>query len=399
MNPAVSANGSFFVSIAAYRDPDLLPTITDCLEKARYPDRLRFGICWQYGPEMAGSEQLTGPQFAVQYIDARLSRGVCWARAEIMKLYDGEDWYLQLDSHHRFTQDWDEKLVAQAGLTGSAKPVLTTYATGFTPSAEADATEQVTTMEFDRFTAEGLLLPKPAVAGEARVAPIRARFLSAHFLFAPGSFVQDVPYDPELYFLGEEITFAVRAFTHGYDLFHPARHIVWHEYTRAGRAKHWDDHSHESGSLVAWYERDAASLAKVRRLLTEPWEGRDGVGNVRGVADYEAYAGVSFRHRRVQDYTRLNREPPNPPADPYWAERVHDHKIEIRIERSQMSAAALDGASFWYVGVHDRAGKELYRQDAQPAELAERLAGDTDAVTLNPNSAPSTSRRPDGATP
>ena len=193
----------------------------------------------------------------------------------------------------------------------------------------------------------------------------------------PASFVQDVPYDPELYFLGEEITLAVRAFTHGYDLFHPARHIVWHEYTRAGRAKHWDDHTHESGSLVAWYERDAASLAKARRLLTEPWEGRDGVGNVRGVADYEAYAGVSFRHRRVQDYTRLNREPPNPPADPYWAGRIHDHKIEIRIERSQMSAAALDDASFWYVGVHDRAGKELYRQDAQPAELAERLAGDT----------------------
>ena len=186
MNPGIPANGSFFVSIAAYRDPDLLPTITDCLEKARYPDRLRFGICWQYGAEMAGSEQLTGPQFAVQYVDARLSRGVCWARAEIMKLYDGEDWYLQLDSHHRFTQDWDEKLVAQAGLTGSAKPVLTTYAAGFTPGAEADATEQVTTMEFDRFTAEGLLLPKPAVAAEARVAPIRARFLSAHFLFAPG---------------------------------------------------------------------------------------------------------------------------------------------------------------------------------------------------------------------
>jgi len=124
---------------------------------------------------------------------------VCWARAEIMKLYEGEDWYLQLDSHHRFTRDWDEKLVAQALLTGSTKPVLTTYAAGFTPGAEADAAELVTTMEFDRFTAEGLLLPKPAVATEARVAPIRARFLSAHFLFAAGSFVQDLPHDPELW--------------------------------------------------------------------------------------------------------------------------------------------------------------------------------------------------------
>jgi hypothetical protein len=30
------------------------------------------------------------------------SRGVCWARSAIMELYAGEDYFLQLDSHHRF---------------------------------------------------------------------------------------------------------------------------------------------------------------------------------------------------------------------------------------------------------------------------------------------------------
>jgi Glycosyltransferase (GlcNAc) len=382
MNPGIPANGSFFVSIAAYRDPDLLPTITDCLAKARRPDRLRFGICWQYGPEIAGSEQLTGPQFAVHYVDARLSRGACWARAEIMKLYAGEEWYLQLDSHHRFTRDWDEKLIEQAGLTGSPRPVLSTYASGFTPGHEAEAAEGVTTMEADCFTGQGVLLPKPAVASEPRAAPIRARFVSAHFLFAPGRFVHDVPYDPELYFIGEEITLAVRAFTHGYDLFHPARHILWHEYSRGGRAKHWDDHTHETGSAIPWWERDTPSLAKASRFLTEPWLGRDGAGSVRSVADYEAYAGISFRHRRMQDCTRMNQEPPNPPADAYWAERTQDHKIEIRVKRSELPRAAFDDPSFWYVGFHDSTGHELYRQDAAPAELTERLAGDTDTVTL-----------------
>ncbi len=62
--------------------------------------------------------------------------------------------------------------------------------------------------------------------------PLRARFVSAHFLFTLGAFVNDVPYDPELYFHGEEIMLAIRAFTHGYDLFHPPEHILWHEYTR-----------------------------------------------------------------------------------------------------------------------------------------------------------------------
>jgi Glycosyltransferase (GlcNAc) len=116
-----------------------------------------------------------------------------------MKLYGGETWYLQLDSHHRFIQDWDAKLIEQAACTGAAKPVLSTYAAGFNPSEEAAAADLVTRMEVDRFTAEGLLLPKPGIVSESRSGPLRARFVSAHFLFAPGSFVHDVPYDPDLY--------------------------------------------------------------------------------------------------------------------------------------------------------------------------------------------------------
>ena len=37
-----------FVQIASYRDPQLVPTIQDMLNKAKYPENLIFGICWQY---------------------------------------------------------------------------------------------------------------------------------------------------------------------------------------------------------------------------------------------------------------------------------------------------------------------------------------------------------------
>jgi len=375
------AGGTIFVSVAAYRDPQLLPTLADCLAKARRPDRLRFGVCWQYGGEIAASEQLQGEQFAVHFVDSRLSLGACWARSEIMKLYRGEDWYLQLDSHHRFVQDWDLRLIEQAALTDSEKPVLSTYAAEFTPGAEASAPEQVTRMEFDRFTDEGAVLFRGGLIAEAPAGPVPARFVSAHFLFAPGSFVHEVPYDPELYFIGEEITLAVRAFTHGYDLFHPGLHILWHEYTRTGRAKHWDDHTSESGISVPWHERDAASLAKVGRLLTEPRVGRDGFGSARTLADYEDYAGISFRHRCVQDYTREERQPPNPTTDREWATRIQDHRIEIRLDRGELPTAALGESSFCYVGVHDSGGREIFRRDAEPAELSRALAAGN-GVTL-----------------
>jgi hypothetical protein len=373
---------TIFVSVAAYRDPQLLPTIYDCLAKARYPDRLRFGICWQYDLADEGLAELPAPQFAVQYVHWKLSRGACWARAEIMKRYEGESWYLQLDSHHRFTEGWDAKLIEQASLTRSEKPVLSTYAAGFSPGQEEHPGEQVTVMEFDYFTNEGLPLFRPGVVTEPPAQPIRARYVSAHFLFAPGSFVNEVPYDPELYFLGEEITLAVRAFTHGYDLFHPSQHILWHEYTRAGRRRHWDDHTNEGGARIAWHKRDGQSLAKASRLLTEPWPGPDGVGTTRSVADYEAYAGISFRHRRLQDDTRLSKEPPNPVTDRHWSDRITNHKIQIQVERNQLPPAALGDPYFWYVGFHDNTGTEIYRRDAQAAEVGEALTADGDTVTL-----------------
>jgi hypothetical protein len=41
-------NNLLFVSIAAYRGPQLIPTIEDCLSKAHHPAHLRFGICRQH---------------------------------------------------------------------------------------------------------------------------------------------------------------------------------------------------------------------------------------------------------------------------------------------------------------------------------------------------------------
>ena len=80
-----------------------------------------------------------------------------------------------------------------------------------------------------------------------------------------------------------------RAFTHGYDLFHPTEVIVWHEYTREYREhKHWTDHNHDKGVDVAWHQRDRVSLDKVKRLLESPTVGPFGLGTARTFADYEA---------------------------------------------------------------------------------------------------------------
>ncbi len=366
-----------FISIAAYRDPELLPTLDDCMQKARFPERLRFGICWQHAPDEAPLSWFTDERFRVLDVDWRAGKGACWARAEIMKLWDREDWFLQLDSHHRFAQDWDVKLIEQARLTRSRRPILTAYATAFTPG-DPRLDDEPMRMEFDRFTDEGIVLFRPGAIPDCDrgKAPVRARFLSAHFLFAPGRFVKDVPYDPSLYFWGEEITLTVRAFTHGYDLFHPSVMIVWHEYLREYRTKHWDDNAEVYNTL------DPPSRAKAGAFLAAPHFGPFGCGKKRTVAEYEAYAGLDFRHRRCQDYTRRHLPAPNPPAEADWVSRARDWRLRVTLDGRDLPSEARENAQFWYVGFLDADGEEIFRQDANPKEIGAALAQDFTSIAL-----------------
>jgi hypothetical protein len=375
---------SIFVSIAAYRDPQLGPTIRDCIAKARYAKDLRFGVCWQHGPEEPEPALPEGTVCRLLDVDWRESRGACWARAEIMRLWEGEDYFFQLDSHHRFVRDWDVKLIDYMRRTNSAKPVLTTYGTPFTPGEHELLDDEPMQMNFDYFTPQAIALFRPGhIENWRRLSrPLRARFISAHFLFTSGEFVRDVPYDPELYFIGEEISLTIRAFTHGYDLFHPPEPIVCHEYTRSYRHKHWEDHLKQQQVETEWHQRDGASVAKVHQFLMAPTVGPFACGTVRSFADYEAYAGLSFKHKRAQDYTTRFQEPPNPPMPADWAEAIRSWRVVAAIDRTALPELALRDPAFWYVGTHDADGQEIYREDLKEEELQYLVAAGSPRILI-----------------
>jgi hypothetical protein len=354
-----------FVSIAAYRDRQLNATVADCLKKAHYPELLRFGICRQHAAEEAPPAYAGDDRFQILDIGWRDSKGACWARAEAMKLWRGEEWFLQVDSHCRFAAGWDDRLMRMMSETGSAKPILSTYATPFTPGPVEILEGAPLQMAFQGFTADGIPHMKPLAIPnwQSLHRPLRARFVSGGFLFAPGSFVSEVPYDPELYFLGEEASMTVRAFTHGYDLFHPHETIVWHDYVRKDAVKHWDDHT------VEWGEQDLLSKTKIRNLLSGQPVDAFGLGNARTIEEYEEYAGLSFRLRKAQDYTVRSEEPPNPKVEADWAQQIFSWLVRIRL-RNEFPADGWGDFSFWYIGVHDQHGSEIYRHDLSPDEIA-----------------------------
>ncbi|RRA48349.1 GlcNAc-transferase family protein [Acidipila sp. EB88] len=376
-----------FVSIAAYRDLQLVPTVEDCLQKASNPELLRFGVCWQHGPDEPAFPYSDDPRFRVLDVDWRESQGACWARAEIMKLWQGEDWFLQIDSHCRFATHWDTRLLEEMVQTNSERPILTTYAAPFVPGRQEVLAGSPLMIAFQSFTSDGLPKLKPAEfpAGEKPSAPVRARFLSAGFLFTLGLFVEEVPYDPELYFMGEESSMTVRAFTTGYDLFHPHESLVWHDYLRNDARKHWGDHNEENFAANTvgsrWSDRDKRSRNKVQLLLRGNPVDSFGLGTKRSLADYEQYAGLSFRLCKAQLPTVRGLEPPNaePPVD--WAERILPWIAKVTVPRNALPAGALDDPAFWYLGILDDQGYEITRVDLEAEKLVP-LRGDSEELVL-----------------
>jgi hypothetical protein len=203
------------------------------------------------------------------------SLGLCWARHHIQKMYKGEEYTLQIDSHHRFLQDWDEKLIDMLSLTGSKKPLLTAYAGMYDPKENKLLNQDPYKMVPDRFTPGGTILfyPHSIENWEELDKPIPARFVSGHFFFTIGKHCEEYHYDPNIYFAGDEISLSIRSYTLGYDLFHPHRLVIWHEYTREGRTKHWTDFNNETkeAGLVkeAWWNMDNESKRRLRHMLQE----------------------------------------------------------------------------------------------------------------------------------
>ena len=382
---------SIFVQIASYRDAELLPTLRDCLAKAAHPENLRFGICWQHDETEDIGKFISDPRFRVISVPYQDSRGVCWARNAIQSLYAGETYTLQLDSHHRFTPRWDSTLVAMLQSLDSEKAILTSYAPHYDPRKARPPKSVPWKIAFDRFSPDGRLLTRPSFIENHRnlVRPIPARFYSAHFAFASGTFCEEVKHDPQLYFLGEEITIAVRAFTHGYDLYHPHRVIVWHEYTRNYRRKHWDDHG---GGDAPWHVRDTAAGGRIATLLgqrsTAVDLGEFGLGESRSLAQYEQYAGIKFKQLLVQDYTRNDYPPPNPEiysAADWEARCKKNFAATICLRPGQLPQHK--NVDFWYVGLHDQAGNELLRKDLPPESIDQLLRSDPVRLELTYSSA------------
>ena len=325
----VDTRPSIFINIASYRDSECQWTVRDLFEKAEHPDRIFVGICWQFDPEFdQDCFQVEDRPDQVRKVEfhAKESRGVCWARHQVQKLWNGEEFSLQIDSHMRFVSGWDEILLEMYHSCPTARAVLSTYPVAYVPPDKLAAPAIVTILprEFDSL---GLLKFKSSTQApeHAPPRPTPTPYIAAGFLFGPATMIEEVPYDPYIYFDGEEITLAARLWTHGWDLFTPNRHLIYHDYTnRREKLRHWTDDKD-------WAVLNRLSVQRVRFLLAMD-DARDadalteiekfGLGTVRALSEFEVFSGIEFKNRKIAGAPTPKTPSPDPDGGSAGREKV-----------------------------------------------------------------------------
>ena len=101
---------SIFVQISSYHDFELSRTIIDCLKKSSGKNQINFGVHLVYYEK----DEISIPNISnitFEKHKAPTNIGVGIGRFNANEMYSDEDYYLQIDSHMRFNQDWDKSLI------------------------------------------------------------------------------------------------------------------------------------------------------------------------------------------------------------------------------------------------------------------------------------------------
>lgn len=308
-----------FVCIASYADPELPSTLRDCLDNARHPDDLRFGICWQGDPQAPIPLDAFRSDSRFRFADFTIaeSEGGTWARSVAQTLWDGEEFTLQVDSHMKFEPDWDVKLMAMLAELPCEKPLLTVNSPLFWYDAAGELHREfergVPTSRINHWSAEVGWAPWAVWGPPNEKFPAHNRIITGNFVFTLGRWHEEVPQDPEHYYWGEEFNLTVRSFTAGYDLYVPREIVAWHMcHFDGGPRRHWEKGRGEVE------RKSAVALERLRKLLYVVEDspdakslGRYGLGSVRSRRDYEVFSGFDFARKRAHPDVFTGR-PPDP---------------------------------------------------------------------------------------
>ena len=231
-------NKTIFVSIASYKDFDVINTIIDCFNKANNPNNIFVGVCLQDTEvELKRITDLIGNHpfyLNVKFMQILASdaQGCGWARNLIMKnLYNNEDYFLCVDSHSRFLIGWDDEYINQ--LSGiPSKGVISVFPQifEFNETYDVYSKRNVATI----YTSNAPTWTPEFIYPHCMRHPIdsyeKVMNISGGNLFGSGEIVNILKVNEYYNPTKEQEIYSLLLFKSGYDIFAIKKNIIWHKY-------------------------------------------------------------------------------------------------------------------------------------------------------------------------
>lgn len=286
-----------FVSIAAYLDLDTKNTILDCLEKARNPERIVFGVCWQYDDNI----QVPADYLEILQAKAKVqtrkffyteSKGPSWARKQASKLYNGETFFLQVDAHLRFIKDWDSLLVSNLNeLKKKCNHPLISF---LPPTFNGEVLEYKEQLDFLNYpkiigiSKDHLFEYQENNERSSGFKNYPSPILEPGFIFGEGRWLVENIFEESIYYVGEEVYQSVCSYIQGYDFYLPKQIVAWRRAYYPSRIKHYSTHP-----FCEPREKMRIGLRRLHEVLQNKlW--KDIPFQKRSLEDYQEYAGIQF---------------------------------------------------------------------------------------------------------
>ncbi|WP_304237401.1 GlcNAc-transferase family protein [Jiulongibacter sediminis] len=293
----MKGNEKIFVSIAAYLDLDVRNSILDAIKKAKYADRLVFGICWQYEEKISVTahylDDLKGKcEIRIDKFNYTESQGPSWAKKRAAEIYTNEEFFLQTDAHVRFAQDWDSLLISELTelKTKCRNPLITFLPPTFTNDV-LEYTDQIDVINFPEIlavTPEHLFEYQENNEKKTGFRNFPSPILEPGFIFGEGKWMREDFHHESIYYLGEEVYQSIKAYSKGYDFFLPKQIVSWRRSYYPSRIKHYTTHPTSNPK-----EKIKESLICLQDLLQQK-ANEISENDERSLADYEAFAKVRF---------------------------------------------------------------------------------------------------------
>jgi len=294
---------SIFISIASYRDPDIINTVKSCYDNAIDKNNLFFSIVSQgETEEHPNLSFIPHNQLSLVKHHWSESKGVCWARAIANKNIN-RDYFLQIDSHSRFIEGWDKIIISnyeKAKSFWGSRLILTNYPDMFIinwetnpPSDEFKGYEELKSIKVTWDNED--IMPKSHNEWPNVIDKINGDehgFFAAGSVFCSSFLMKEIPYDENIYFIGEEASMAIRAYTRGIRLVSPTVKYMFTNYDRENskRQLHWQNN-------ISWSELNQSSYKRLEKIMKgDKTMGIFGIDSESLYHQYKKFLSLKFKN-------------------------------------------------------------------------------------------------------